>query len=62
MSQELLNILNQSTNSVSQMRSSVFLPYSNIENTNIYKAFVKNKNKGLFFKMQSLNSILGIGF
>jgi len=64
MSKELVNILNQSTNSVSQMRSSVFLPYSIIENTNIYKAFVKNKNKGLFFqntefKLNIRNRLLG---
>ncbi|WP_151901294.1 hypothetical protein [Sulfurimonas hydrogeniphila] len=64
MSKLLVNLLNQSTNSVTQMRSSVFLPYSNIENTNIYKAFVKNKNKGLFFqneefKLNIRNRLLG---
>ncbi len=50
MSKKLLNLINQSTNSVNQARSAVFLPYSNIENTNIYKKFVQNKNKGLVFE------------
>ncbi len=64
MSKILLDILNDSTSSVSQMRSSIFLPYSNIESTNIYKTFVKNKNKGLFFeneefKLNIRNRLLG---
>ena len=46
----LLNIINQSTNSVNQMRNVMFLPYENIYRTNIYKEFCKNNRKAVMFE------------
>lgn len=50
MSKILLDILSNATSSVDTTRSSIFLPYSNIESTNTYKIFVSNGNKGSVFE------------
>lgn len=46
----LISILNQSTNSVNQMRNVMFLPYDNIYQTNLYKEFNKNGRKIAIFE------------
>lgn len=46
----LISIINQSTNSVNQMRNVMFLPYDNIYQTNIYKEFKANDRKISIFE------------
>ncbi|QOY52305.1 hypothetical protein [Candidatus Sulfurimonas baltica] len=64
MSKILLDILSNATSSVDTTRSSIFLPYSNIQSTNTYKNFVSNGNKGSIFenreyKIKIRNRLLG---